>query len=252
MNLIILEKRDRTDSCLADNEYDISGERAEHIQAVLRAKVGDVIRIGLLNGPQGCGVITRMSPGKVMVCATWEEELPLDEPAIDIICALPRPQTLKKVLQSCATMGVRNLYLVRANRVEKSYFHSPLLEESNLRRFLIEGLSQGRRTIMPQVFIHKYFKKFFQDELPGILSGNSEVCLKLLPDLGSEQRIADILTSRPTGQILVAIGPEGGWVPFEEDLMEAIGFERYCLGPWTLRVENAVVAAISQLSATRY
>ncbi|MEA3296509.1 MAG: RsmE family RNA methyltransferase, partial [candidate division Zixibacteria bacterium] len=51
--------------------------------------------------------------------------------------------------------------------------------------------------------------------------------------------------------ILPAIGPEGGWVPFETELMERVGFQRFSLGRWTLRVETAVTAVLSQVELLR-
>ncbi len=254
MNLIILEQSDRLNSPTTPETYQVSGPRAKHINTILKAKKGDSLRIGLLNGQQGNGHITNITTETVTIQATWQPPTPPESPIIDIICALPRPQTLKKVLQSAATMGVRNLHLIRANRVEKSYFHSPLLQPENLKTHLIEGLSQGRRTQIPQVSIHQYFKKFFQDQLPALQAQNypNNPPLKLLPDLASTLKIPDILTKNQPSHILLTIGPEGGWVPFEEELMEDIGFKRYNLGPWTLRVENALVAAISQLSTITY
>jgi RsmE family RNA methyltransferase len=42
----------------------------------------------------------------------------------------------------------------------------------------------------------------------------------------------------------LAVGPEGGWVPFELVLLEAHGFTRVSLGPRPLRTEIAIVALI--------
>jgi RsmE family RNA methyltransferase len=45
----------------------------------------------------------------------------------------------------------------------------------------------------------------------------------------------------PPGQRLVlAIGPEGGWVPFERELLAAHGFSPLALGLRTLRTETVV------------
>jgi 16S rRNA U1498 N3-methylase RsmE len=43
-------------------------------------------------------------------------------PAIDLILAVPRPQKLEKLLPIVACLGVRNIFLVDANKVEKDYF----------------------------------------------------------------------------------------------------------------------------------
>jgi RsmE family RNA methyltransferase len=57
--------------------------------------------------------------------------------------------------------------------------------------------------------------------------------------------------SDKTEPLLFAIGPEGGWVLFEIELMEGLGFKRFSLGRWTLRVEHAVTAVLSQLELLR-
>jgi len=50
---------------------------------------------------------------------------------------------------------------------------------------------------------------------------------------------------------VIAIGPEGGWVPFEIDLLQAHGFTPFTLGPRTLRVEVAVPYALGAISRSR-
>jgi len=47
--------------------------------------------------------------------------------------------------------------------------------------------------------------------------------------------------------VALAVGPEGGWVLFEIELLAARGFEPFTLGPRTLRVEVAVAYALGAL-----
>ena len=62
-------------------------------------------------------------------------------------------------------MGVNKLFFIKSEKVEKSYFHSPLLKEENYTKFLIEGLSQRKRKQnLTQVSFHHYFKKFFDKD----------------------------------------------------------------------------------------
>ena len=120
MNLIILTNADVID----DNRFRLTDHRAEHIRLVLRLKPGDTVEIGLLNGPQGTARIEQTTDDQVTLTCDSLAAKPVPTPAVDLICALPRPQTLKKVLITAASMGVRQLHLIRANRVEKSYFQS--------------------------------------------------------------------------------------------------------------------------------
>ena len=148
MNLIILTEND----FLEKNIYKINDDRFIHIKNILKSEVGDIIEIGLLNSSIGTSKIIELNKSQAILEVLSFVEQIETSPKIDIICALPRPQTLKKVLSTCATMGVNNLYLIRSEKVEKSYFHSQLLEEENYTRFLIEGLSQGKRINIPKRF----------------------------------------------------------------------------------------------------
>jgi 16S rRNA (uracil1498-N3)-methyltransferase len=50
-------------------------------------------------------------------------------------------------------------------------------------------------------------------------------------------------------EILLAIGPEGGWTPPELALFTAAGWHSASLGPRILRVETAAIAALAVVNA---
>ena len=246
MNLIILTESDAT----GDNRYHLTDVRAEHIRTVLRLGKGDTVEVGLLNGPAGKARIETVDDSEVVLAA--EELRALSDPpvTVDLVCALPRPQTLRKVLITSAMMGVRKLHLIRANRVEKSFFHSPLLVPEKWTPYLIEGLSQGKLTRLPCVSIHERFRNFFEDTLPELEGKESAPSTKILPHPESNEALHEVYDGR-SKRLVVAIGPEGGWVPFEVELMESLGFTPFKLGPWVLRVETAVTATLAQIELTR-
>jgi RsmE family RNA methyltransferase len=246
MNLIIVTEHDRLD----EHTFRLNDLRAEHIRSVLNLDPGDPVEIGLLNGPQATARIERVSPGEVVLCADSWRDVPMTGPEVDLICALPRPQTLKKVLITSAMMGVRSVHLIRANRVEKSYFQSPLIQAENQLPYLVEGLAQGKLTRLPLVRVHDRFRQFFEDDLPHLSSDLSSTPLRLVGILETESSLHDVF-DRAARELVVAVGPEGGWVPFEIELMQSLGFKPFTLGRWTLRVEHAVIAALSQMELLR-
>jgi len=246
MNLIIIAEHDRLDG----NSFRLVDFRAEHIRSVLNLNAGDPVEVGLLNGPTATARIERVSPGEVVLCADSWREVPMSEPEIDLICALPRPQTLKKVLIASAMMGVRSVHLIRANRVEKSYFQSPLIQAENQLPYLVEGLAQGKLTRLPRVQVHDRFRQFFEDDMPHLTLDSTSTPLRLVGIQETEYSMHDVF-DRTAQEIAVAIGPEGGWVPFEIALMQSLGFRPFTLGRWTLRVEHAVIAALSQMELLR-
>ncbi len=241
MNLIILHKED----AVSGNSYSIADHRAEHIRTVIKPVSGDTLNVGLLNGPTGTAIVESIDDDQVTLTCTW---LPLrhSQPTIDLICALPRPQTLKKILASAAAMGIHRIHLVNAERVKPRYFKSSLLHYEKYKRFLLEGLSQGKRTKMPEIHIYKDFDKFFNETLGELENQEEKPAIRLLPDPETSILLNSIELVR-TNRIILAIGPEGGWIPPELDLINGLGFHKFSLGRWILRVENAVVAALSQI-----
>lgn len=237
MNIIILTEKDRIDQ----NQFTISDERFIHISNILNAQTGDILEIGLLNDKIGKAKITFRSSNEIRLEIIELKNADESKINIDIVCALPRPQTLKKVLSISATMGVGQLFFIKSEKVEKSYFHSPMLLEDNYSKFLMEGLSQGKKINMTKVSFHKQFKKFFEDEF-----NPNNYDIKLLAHPDSEINLMNIKFYN-SQNIALAIGPEGGWNDFEINFMRNFGFEKFLLSKSILRVESAVTAALSQI-----
>jgi RsmE family RNA methyltransferase len=242
MNLILLHDSDR----LTGDRFTLSDHRAEHIRTVLQPQVGETVEIGLLNGPVGTAKVTGISSASVLLEISEWGQIPTLSYEIDIICAVPRPKTVKKVLAIAGSMNVRSIHFVRANRTDKSYLDSPLLQEPDALPYLYDGLSQGKFTRLPILSVHPLFRPFVEDEIPSLFGDLT----KLLADPSGERLVDLVPKLSAHRQAVIAIGPEGGWVPFEIDLLTVARFVPFQLGPWTLRVENALVAALAQFELT--
>jgi RsmE family RNA methyltransferase len=242
MNLIILTEADRT----GDGEFTLSDHRAIHIRKVLRGAAGETVEVGLLNGPVGTASIAEISSQKVVLKIAEWRAMPGLGYRVDLICAIPRPKTLKKVLTVSAMMGVRAVHFVRANRTDKSYVTSSFLHQPDCLPYLYDGLSQGKFTQLPEIAVHPLFRPFVEDELPILYPTETGSC-KLICELSTTPRLGETLAQDSSTRFVIVIGPEGGWVPFETELILKAGFRPFCLGPWMLRVETAVTAALAQL-----
>ena len=242
MNLIIIAEADRK----CDFQFMLADQRAAHIREVLRAEPGGTVEVGMLNGPVGKATVLEISTQVVLLEITECREAPSLGYEIELICAVPRPKTLKKVLTVSAMMGVKAIHFVRANRTDKSYLDSPLLREENSYPYLIDGLSQGKFTRLPKTHLHPLFRPFVEDELP-VLYREQAQSIKLLSEPSSPAKLPEVLANDRSANFVIAIGPEGGWVPFELELLKKAGFKPFSLGPWMLRVETAVTAVLAQL-----
>lgn len=235
MNLLLL----RDEDFLPDGTVRLTGRRLLHAREVLRLAEGDAVRAGRLHGPTGEGVVLRMSDEGLLLRVQLEEPPP-SRPGVDLLLAMPRPKALRKVLPAVASLGVDRLVLVNAARVEKSYFSSRVLDEAF--ELFCEGLEQARDTTPPELHVRERFRPFVEDELDALFPLGA----RLLAHPAAEAA----LPARD-GRVVLAIGPEGGWVPFEVELLSAHGFTPVSLGPRPLRVEVAVAYAMGALSRLR-
>ncbi|CAK8715207.1 Ribosomal RNA small subunit methyltransferase E [Candidatus Electrothrix laxa] len=236
MNLLLFEQYELD----ADRLF-LSDQRAKHIHTVLKLKLGDTLRIGMVNSKMGCGKIINMDDNRI------ELEVKLDcppppPPEIELILALPRPIMLQRILKQATVMGVRRFHLIRSAKVEKSFFQTPVLEPKKIKGFLLEGLTQAVDTRLPEVLIHHRFKPFVQDIVP-TLAG-----YRLIAHPGSATELPDAYPrSEEKKKILLAVGPEGGWNDFEVDSFLTQEFSAFSMGERILHVDTAVVALLAQL-----
>src|SRR5205823_10500285 len=79
-------------------------------------------------------------------------------PPIDLLLALPRPKVMRRLWAQLAALGVGQIMLTNAERVERNYFDTHVLKPECYRPLLVEGLQQARDTRLPNVSIHRQFK----------------------------------------------------------------------------------------------
>lgn len=231
MNLILLQRSEvdrQGRATLADH-------RADHIRDVLRARTGDEVRVGLLDGPMGTARIMDLDARHVDVACAFEAVTP-PRPALDVLLALPRPKVMKRLWAQLAALGVGHIILTNAARVERNYFDTHVLQPETFTPLLIEGLQQAQDTRLPAVSIHKRFRPLLEDDLGGL----TDAALRLVAQPGAGPAPAGA-----AGRVLLAVGPEGGWVPFELDLLRHHGFQPFGLGARTLRTDTACIAAVA-------
>lgn len=234
MNLLLLED----DDFVATDRVQLSGRRLKHLLEVHRAEAGDSLRVGRLNGPMGMGQLLSLDAERAELSVTLDQTPPGKLP-LTLLLALPRPKMLRRVLQTVSTMGVPRLILLNSYRVEKSFWQTPFLQPEAIREQLILGLEQARDTVLPEVLIEQRFKPFVEDRLPALAAGS----LGLVGHPGDYPPCPRAVERAVT----LAIGPEGGWIPYEVEKLQAAGLQPVQLGERILRVETAVSALLARL-----
>ncbi|OUS12785.1 16S rRNA (uracil(1498)-N(3))-methyltransferase [Gammaproteobacteria bacterium 53_120_T64] len=235
MNLLLL----RPDDFIKPSQVQIRGRRLRHINKTLKAKTGDFLKAGLLNGKIGRAEILCLNQevADLRVDLTEQPPPPL---ALNLILALPRPKMLRRILQAATSLGIKQIHLIGSWRVEKSYWQSPFLEADKIHQQLILGLEQAMDTQLPEVHLHPYFKPFVEDKLDAIAGDTTR--------LVAHPVAAASLPTTQLASLTLAIGPEGGFIPYEIEKLTELGFSAVSLGPRILTVEVAVSSLVSRLA----
>jgi 16S rRNA (uracil1498-N3)-methyltransferase len=243
MNLLLFEPYEINN----ENIVCLQDRRSEHIIKVLGCRTGDIIRTGVINGPIGTGEILAIrgkgKQAKVTLLFTASNFRP-EQPSVDLILGLVRPIMLKRLLAQVTSLGVGRIFLINANRVEKSFFNAGLLKNENYRPYLVLGLEQAKDTRLPLVSIHKGFRSFTEDFLPGITADYSRMLIAH-PENG--MNLKQIGGGELKGRTLLAVGPEGGWIDFEIEKFLSLSFLPINMGSRILRTDTAVVALLAQI-----
>lgn len=236
MNLIILEP----DEVGAQGDVALSDTRAGQLRTVLHVAPGHVVRVGVLDGPHGIARVESITDEVITLRCTLESEIP-PRPHVDLLLAVPRPKVMRRLWAQIAALGVGQIILTNAEKVERNYFDTHILSPETYRPLLIEGLQQSRDTRLPVVSIHRQFRILIEDALDTLFARG----LRVVTDPSATASLGEVVRASGDQRILLAIGPEGGWNAFELALLEAHGFRKAGMGPRTLRTDTACVALLA-------
>ncbi len=234
MNLILLQDSDflsETDAAIRDPRQLL------HIRQVLRAKPGDALRVGRLNGRMGAAEILCLADDEIRLRTHLDTPPPPPLP-LTLILGLPRPKMLRRTFQYIASAGVKHLILLHSARVEKSYWQTPALQPSAIDEQLWLGLEQGCDTVMPQVSFRRVFTELLE-EIPTLIENTLPLVAHPYTDAPCPAQV--------NGALTLAVGPEGGFTRDEVFAFTQYGFQAVHLGPRIQRVEPVIPFLLGRL-----
>ncbi|MDV7395123.1 16S rRNA (uracil(1498)-N(3))-methyltransferase, partial [Arthrospira platensis SPKY1] len=104
---------------------------------------GNQLTVGLLNAGIGTAKLISLDHEQALLDIDWHSDAPKPLP-VTLIIGLPRPKMLKRIIQTAATMGVKELYFINSWKVEKSFWLSPWLSDEKLFENCVLGLEQAK------------------------------------------------------------------------------------------------------------
>ena len=167
-------------------------------------------------------------------------------PWIEIAVALPRAGRAEEMLDRLIQIGVAAITPLVAERTGPAGRMSGHRIE-RLQRVAMEACKQCGRSWLPAIRPECTTRELFADRHPRDL---------LLFDPRASSGVSQWIANRPTkaadawteaAPLVLAIGPEGGFTPDEEQAFEERGAKSLRLGPHTLRIETAAECALAIL-----
>lgn len=214
--------------------YPLPSGVCRHIQ-VLRLQPGAAIC--LFNG-DGYDYLARLTTvSKAQVIATVNaKEINANQASINItlLASIIAIDKFEIMLQKATELGVSRFIPVLSARSQKFFSGERAQRKFEHWRKIVSAASEqcGRAQLMelaPLISLEPALKQTFS-QLKFILSPHH-----------STQAVAP----GSNASVAIAIGPEGGFTPWEIDLANQYGFHNLALGPRILRAETAAIAGLS-------
>ncbi|NUG12399.1 16S rRNA (uracil(1498)-N(3))-methyltransferase [Acinetobacter seifertii] len=233
MNIVLLEPEDTQSEIWSIH----SKRQLQHLREHLDITVGQNLKVGIRNGARYVTEIISIDEQKVGVRPILKEAVPAKLP-VHLIVALPRPKVLRRLIMDSVTLGVEKISLIHSYRVDKSYWQTPFLQQID--NYITLGLEQAGDTIVPEIQMYKRFKPFVEDVLPTLISETSPAYVA--------HPYADESMRNGIGHACsVVVGPEGGFIPYEVDLLTKNGCQAVSLGNRILRTETSISYILGRL-----
>jgi len=219
----------------------LSGEAADHLRRVLRARPGDRYE---LSDNRGVYLAEIEGFGRGEVLFRILEPLPVEIPPLRLVlkAALVKFDRFEWMIEKATELGVEQIAPVIAARSEKGIEQGALKRIGRWRRIAREASQQARRARLPEVHAPVRLEAALQDSSPcRYFLDETRVGMPLLEALPPAVR------RRREDTVAVLVGPEGGWTETERSAAAAAGWEAVTLGTYVLRAETAAMAAVAVL-----
>jgi 16S rRNA (uracil1498-N3)-methyltransferase len=211
------------------------GAHADHLSRVLRARIGQEFDITAGNEVRR-GRVTVVAPDRV------EFELGDEIPAsvavrVTLALSIFKFDRMEWAIEKCTELGVARIVPAIARRTETHLAAAAAKRVDRWRRIALQAAEQCRRVSVPE--ISQPLKLREAAALPGgvrILLSETEPEVMLKDVLRSHSRNADVV---------LALGPEGGWTNEELKLFQEAGWISASLGSTILRAETAAIASLA-------
>jgi 16S rRNA (uracil1498-N3)-methyltransferase len=231
--------------------HPISAEFLHHLR-VRRIGEGEVIPIFDGQGQIASATITQLgNKAGELAIAKVQHDIQSEVPyGITLAQGLAGGDKMDWVIEKAVETGASRIVPLQCERSVIKLHRSSDAERAQKRLIHWRAITQSaceqcERTVLPQVepiqAIADYLSEASKDQFNDTL--------KLIFCTGDHPSLAKMIAPLPAQNVILLIGPEGGFTPEEIALAMKAGFQAMSLGKRILRTETAGIAAISTIHA---
>ncbi len=224
----------------------LNGDEAHHCSQVMRQKAGDTIEVfdGVGHAAKAC--ISDLS--KQLITFDWLSEPILQErgsPLIRVHLCLPKTKALDWIIFKLVELGVSEFQPLVSQHCTLNFKAQDFAKkEAKWERMLLEACKQCGQNWLPILHPITNYEQWI--ETPAVNQSNDS--LKIMGALLPESKpLSQVLSSasHSTSAVDILIGPEGDLSDTEYKQAIACDWLPCSLGSLVLRVETAIIYAIS-------
>ena len=219
---------------VSENHAALTGEHADHLIRVLRARVGQDFDIAIGHSVRR-GRITSVKADRVeFELAEVISTPPLAE--ITLLLAVFKFDRMEWAIEKCTELGVSHVIPVISRRTDSHLAAASAKRVDRWRRIALEAAEQSRRTAPPEITAPIKLSEAMNLSQPRRI---------VLAESEEQTLLRDLLPSDTSDATALAIGPEGGWTDDEVQAFQQAGWISASLGNTILRAETAAIAALA-------
>ena len=218
----------------------LAGSEARHIKNVLRLKPGSGICLADGEGFEYRAIIQRVLTDRVELEITHKQQGKRESPkCISVAQAMLKEKKMDRLLRHLCELGISQWIPFKCERSIPTPGANRLASRrERWQKIVQESMKQCQRSKLPQIAETKTFKdvlKIGQNrDLTIVFYENEKISLDSLVTTGLQATAQNIL---------LILGPEGGFAEGEIEMARAAGCRVVGLGPRILRAETATIAA---------
>jgi len=224
---------------VSGNRALLTGAHAAHLARVLRARIGQEFDISAGSQVRR-GRITTIDPERVEF-ELGEEIASPSPPRVTLALAIFKFDRMEWAIEKCTELGVSTIVPLIAQRTNTHLASSASRRVERWRRIVRQAAEQSRQVQPPEIRAPIKLKDAIA------LPGHRRI---LLSEGEQETTLIEALQSDAIGSdVVLALGPEGGWTDGEVERFRASGWLTASLGNAILRAETAAIATTAVVFA---